>query len=411
MLTGCVITFRDRYQTVKTSSTKMPETSLARCSRATLAAVAIAAVLVGCVGNALPTSSAPRSSSSPTSLSSAAPEAPSVPSEPVRFAPLAGAKPGEVTVGLKSPWSVAFAGRHALVSERDTGQIREIASDGTTREVGTVAGVKHGGEGGLLGLAIDDHKRLYAYSTGAAGSRIERYTLAGESGGFTLRDAETIVDKIPSASFHNGGRLAFGPDGMLYASVGDAGQSRNAQDLASFSGKILRMTPDGGVPADNPFPNSLVYSYGHRNVQGVSWAANGIMFASEFGQNTWDELNIITAGGNYGWPHAEGRGGGRSFIDPVQQWAPAVASPSGIAVVGGTVFIANLRGEVLRAVPVANPTTSVDYFKGSYGRIRAVTAAPDGTLWLVTGNTDGRGSPRANDDRIVRVTLVPEISP
>ncbi len=220
-----------------------------------------------------------------------------------------------------------------------------------------------------------------------------------------LGDPRSVVDGLPSATNHNGGRIAIGPDGMLYASVGDALDRSSAQDLGALSGKILRMTPDGDVPADNPFPGSLVYSYGHRNVQGLGWAQDGTMFAAEFGQDTWDELNVIVPGGNYGWPQAEGSDGAGGFVDPVQQWSPSEASPSGLAVVAGTVFIANLRGQVLRAVPVATPGESVEYFSGELGRLRAVALAPDGHLWLLTGSTDGRGSPGPDDDRILSVSL------
>jgi glucose/arabinose dehydrogenase len=293
----------------------------------------------------------------------------------------------------------------ALVSERDTGRVLELADDGATRVVGTIGGVASGGEAGLLGLAVDDQGRLYAYSTGADGNRIERFEVTGRPGALRLGAHVTVIDGLPSASFHDGGRIAFGPDGMLYATVGDAGQSSSAQDRRSLAGKILRMTPDGHVPADNPFPGSLVYSYGHRNPQGLAWAHDGTMFATEFGQDTWDELNIIRPGGNYGWPTVEGIAHDRRFIDPVQQWAPANASPSGMTRIGSTLFIANLRGEVLRAVPIAHPSRSTDYYAGEYGRLRAVTGTPDGDLWFVTNNTDGRGSPGADDDRILRVRL------
>ena len=316
--------------------------------------------------------------------------------------------PAAITTGLGAPWSIVFLGNTALISERDSGRILERLADGGTREIGTVPGVQHGGEGGLLGLAVDpgnQSSRLYAYSTGTDGNRIQRFTVAGSAGSYALGDAETIIGQLPSARTHNGGRLAFGPDGMLYATVGDAGQSHLAQDLGAMNGKILRMTPDGAVPADNPFPGSVVYSFGHRNPQGLAWSADGTMFATEFGQNTWDELNRIEPGSNYGWPMIEGAAGQSGFVDPVQQWAPSAASPSGMTRIGGTLFIANLRGAVLRAVPVADPGTSTDYYAGEYGRIRAVTQAPDGTLWFVTNNTDGQSTPGPEDDRIMSVGL------
>ena len=190
---------------------------------------------------------------------------------------------------------------------------------------------------------------------------------------------------------------------MLYATVGDAGRGSPAQDLKSLSGKILRMTGDGDVPADNPFPGSLVYSYGHRNPQGLSWTEDGTMFATEFGQDTWDELNVITAGRNYGWPTVEGIAHTDGFTDPVQQWTPDAASPSGMTYLDGTLYIANLRGEVLRAVPVADPAAFKDHYSDRYGRIRDVTIAPNGDLWFVTSNTDGRGDPSPDDDQILSI--------
>jgi len=313
--------------------------------------------------------------------------------------------PEDVTTGLDAPWSMTFVGQTTLISERDSGKVLELLGDGTTRTVGTVPGVVHRAEDGLLGLAVSDQQDLYAYSTGTDGNRVQRFELTGRPGSYGLGAAQTILDDIPANSTHNGGRLAFGPDGMLYVTVGDAQDRPAAQDTGSLSGKILRMTTRGEVPADNPIPGSLVYSYGHRNVQGIGWADDGTMFASEFGQDTWDELNIIEPGGNYGWPDAEGQAGDARFIDPVQQWPTKEASPSGIVVAGDTVFVANLRGEVLRAIPVGDPSTATDHYQGTYGRLRAVAVGPDGFLWLLTNNTDGRGDPARGDDRILRVRL------
>lgn len=314
--------------------------------------------------------------------------------------------PREVATGLQAPWSVAFTGETALVSTRDDGQVLELLEDGSTRVVGTVEGVDAAGEGGLLGLAVDDDQ-LYTYSTSAEGNRIQRFALVGEPGSLALQDPEVVLEGIPSGGIHNGGRLAFGPDGMLYATTGDGGESSVAQEPESLGGKILRMTPDGEVPQDNPVEGSLVWSLGHRNVQGIGWAEDGTMYASEFGQSTWDELNRIEPGANYGWPEVEGtsdESGDEGFTDPIAQFEPAESSPSGIAVVDGQVFMAGLRGESLRAVPLDDPGASRVVLEG-VGRLRDVVTTPDGGLWAVTNNTDGRGSPRDGDDRIVEVDL------
>ncbi|WP_349815048.1 PQQ-dependent sugar dehydrogenase [Curtobacterium sp. MCLR17_007] len=312
----------------------------------------------------------------------------------------------DVATDLDAPWSVVLTDDDVpLVSLRDSGDVLELTDDGSPRAVGTVDGIRHGGEGGLLGMAVEDDD-LFVYSTGQDGNRVERYPLTGRAGSYGLGDPTTVIDDLPSNSFHNGGRIAFGPDDMLYVTVGDAGDRSEAQDRDSLAGKILRLTPSGAVPDDNPFAGSPVYSLGHRNVQGLGWADDGTMFASEFGENTWDELNVITAGADYGWPEVEGKGGtDRGFVDPVQQWRTDDASPSGLAVVDDTVFVANLQGEVLRSVPAADPTTSREWFGGTYGRLRTVLEGPDDTLWFLTNNTDGRGSSGDGDDRLLSVDL------
>ncbi|MCO1338677.1 glucose dehydrogenase [Kocuria polaris] len=309
-----------------------------------------------------------------------------------------------IATGLDAPWSIAFHGDVPLVSERDTARILALDDDGGTRHIGTVAGVVPEVEGGLLGIAVHD-SHLYACSTGVEGNRIERYSLEGEGRALVLGPAETVLDGIPSAQHHNGGRIAFGPDGMLYATTGDAGEASAAQDRGSLAGKILRMRPDGGEPGDNPFPGSLVYSWGHRNAQGLAWDDDGALYASEFGQNTWDELNVVEPGANYGWPDVEGAAGREEFVDPVQQWRPAEASPSGIAIAGGQIYIANLRGERLRVVPLGDPAAADEQLVGEFGRLRDAVLGPDGALWVLTNNTDGRGDPDAEDDRVLRIDL------
>ena len=310
---------------------------------------------------------------------------------------------------LEAPWSLAFHKGVTLVSERDSGRILELDDHrpARARSIATLEGVAAEGEGGLLGLAVDDDY-LFAFVTAASGNEIRRYPLSGSPGHLSLGEPEVILDGIASAGFHNGGRLAFGPDGMHYATVGDAGNRDAAQDRDSLSGSILRMESGGGVPADNPFEGSLVYSYGHRNPQGLDWTEDGTMYASEFGQDTWDELNVIEAGGNYGWPLVEGIADegsteGEDLIDPVQQWSPDEASPSGIAVSHDSILVANLRGESLRRVPLSDTADSTVEYTDEFGRIRDVATTPEGEVLLLTNNTDGRGDPADGDDRILRI--------
>lgn len=319
-------------------------------------------------------------------------------------APAGSVEVSTLATGLEAPWSLALVDGTALASERDSGRILELDGDGGQREVGTIDGVRARGEGGLLGIAVhDDH--LYAYSTGADENRLQRIELTGEPGSFALGTVETLLDGIEAASVHNGGRIAFGPDGMLYVTVGDAGNAQAAQDPDSLSGTILRLTPDGEIPSDNPFEGSPVHSYGHRNPQGLAWDEDGTLYATEFGQDTWDELNVIEPGGNYGWPEVEGAAGDDRFVDPVQQWAPADASPSGMAAADGSLWIANLRGERLREVPLEDLSTSVEHLVGEHGRLRDVAVDEDGALRVLTNNTDGRGDPGPEDDRVLRVEV------
>ena len=317
--------------------------------------------------------------------------------------------PKVIASGLEAPWSIAFVGDTPLVSERDSGRILEISSGGDAREVARLDDVEATGEAGLHGLAVRDDE-LYAFYAAGDENRIERFDLLGEVGSLSLGEPETVLDGLPTGSFHNGGRLAFGPDGMLYATLGDTGDRDSAQDRQALSGKILRMSPDGEVPEDNPFDDSLVFSMGHRNPQGIAWDEQGTMYASEFGQDTWDELNVIEAGGNYGWPEVEGiateggagEGGSDDFTDPVQQWPPSEASPSGMAVTDQSIVIAGLRGQRLHEVAFDDLSTSTQLWAGEHGRLRDVARAPDGSLVVATNNTDGRGEPGPDDDRLLR---------
>jgi glucose/arabinose dehydrogenase len=316
-------------------------------------------------------------------------------------------RPTDVTTGLRVPWGVAFLpDGTALVAERPTGRVVRIGPDGGITEAGTVPGVRALGEGGLLGLAVapDDPGTVFAYFTSADDNRVVRMPYRDGR----LGDAVPLLAGIPAAGNHNGGRIVVGPDGNLWMGTGDAGRSEQAQDRQALGGKILRIRRDGSVPADNPFPGSPVWSYGHRNVQGLAFDSTGQLWATEFGQNTWDELNKVVKGGNHGWPEVEGRGGPDGFVDPQVVWPTADASPSGLAIVDDVAYIGALRGTRLWQVPLTAGVAGrpVALLDGALGRVRTVVVPPDGGgLWLTTSNTDGRGSPREGDDRVVRVAL------
>ncbi|BFU43635.1 PQQ-dependent sugar dehydrogenase [Krasilnikovia sp. MM14-A1004] len=308
--------------------------------------------------------------------------------------------PETVATGLDVPWGLALlSDGSALVAERNSGRILQVRpGGGAPREVYRVPGVVHAGEGGLLGLAVAaDHDRtgwVYAYFTAEHDNRIVRFRLGGTAA------PEVIFQGIDKAGFHDGGRIAFGPDGMLYAGTGDAGDRPSAQDPDDPNGKILRLTPDGAPAPGNP-GGKPVWSLGHRNVQGLAWSADGTMYAIEFGQNRFDEVNVIRPGANYGWPEVEGTSNDSRFVNPLVTWSTVEASPSGAAIAGDTLYVAALRGQRLWTVPLRGGPPGAELV-GRYGRLRTVAVAPDGALWLTTSNRDGRGDPRPGDDRILR---------
>jgi glucose/arabinose dehydrogenase len=389
-----------------------------RGTTALAAAAAVGALLfAGCTGQA--SSTMPSISDSSTSADAAAPSTASAGPSPVS-APTSTAgvtiaddsATTDVVTGLEAPWSVVrLDSGSALISLRDSGRVVELTASGDLRDVAAIEGVVHEGEGGLLGLAVlgGAPSYLYAYLTTADDNRVVRAAITGSAGSYGLGPVDDVLTGIPKASNHDGGRLAFGPDGMLYVTTGDASDPTAAQDPDSLGGKVLRLSPTGAVPTDNPMPGSPVYTLGHRNPQGIAWDAFGSPWAAEFGQNTYDELNVLSPGGNYGWPEVEGRGDDGAFLNPVLQWSTDEASPSGLTAVGSTLFLAGLGGERLFEiqVPDSSDATPTERFVGeeSLGRIRDVLPGPDGTLWLLTNNTDGRGSPGDGDDRIVSVPL------
>ncbi|MFM9366604.1 PQQ-dependent sugar dehydrogenase [Streptomyces sp. Da 82-17] len=325
---------------------------------------------------------------------------------------------GTLTEDLKSPWGlVALPGGDLLVSSRDEGTITRV--DGRTGEktrLGSVPGVAPGGEGGLMGLAISpdfgSDRMVYAYFTTESDNRIARLLYDEKKpAGEQLGAPDVVLRGIPKGTIHNGGRIAFGPDEMLYAGTGETGDTSLAQDKESLGGKILRMTPDGRPAPGNPDADSPVYSYGHRNVQGLAWDSEQRLWAAEFGQNRWDELNLIKPDGNYGWPEVEGRGEGddaSTYVNPVAQWTTDEASPSGIAWAEGSIWMAGLRGERLWRIPLDGTKASAEpqaFLNGKHGRLRTVVAAGGAKLWLVTSETDTRGTPEKGDDKVLRLEV------
>ncbi len=322
-----------------------------------------------------------------------------------------------LATNLEVPWSFAFLpGGNALVTERDSGRLLTVNPSGEARVVQTLP-EGGSGEGGLLGVAVspnyEEDRYVYAYYTTERDNRVVRFRIGEEP--------EPVLTGIPVNSYHDGGRIKFGPDGMLYISTGDAGDTENSQDRGSLGGKILRIEPDGSIPKDNPFAGNPVYSYGHRNVEGLAWDAEGQLYASEFGQNTWDEVNRIEAGENYGWPEVEGKGGqDRGYVDPITVWPTSEASPSGAEIMvdgaipqwEGDLFVAALRGERLWHLELNDKGHVTDREKlldGEVGRVRDVAQAPDGSLWVSTSNYDTYGNPVSEqDDRILRLAPVGE---
>lgn len=323
-----------------------------------------------------------------------------------------------IATGLEVPWDIDFLpDGSALITERTTGRLLRLGPEtddqGLLRssEVTTVEDVNPAGEGGLLGVAVspdfDTDGAIFLYYTTATDNRIARLHLDSPDD-TPEQPPEPILTGIPAAGNHNGGRIAFGPDGYLYASTGDAGQRQRSQDRDSLAGKILRMTPDGAPAPDNPFGNHM-WAYGLRNVQGLAWDAGDRMWVTEFGENEWDEINLIDPGENYGWPEVEGTGGGDQYVDPIVTWRPAEAACSGAAVTGDTLVAACLRGQRLWLMDLTESGTVMGaprpLLEEEYGRLRAVVVAPDGSLWVTTSNRDGRlpEGPGPDDDRIVRV--------
>ncbi len=319
-----------------------------------------------------------------------------------------------VAGGLEVPWALAFTPDGRLFVTERPGRVRIVRAGRLDPEPLATLTVAARGEAGLMGLALDpafsQSGRLYLCYTLAKGSRMVNRVSVLTVRQDRATDERVLVDDIPGAGIHDGCRLKFGPDGKLYVTTGDAGESRLSQRLDSPAGKILRLNADGSVPADNPSPGSPVYSSGHRNVQGIAWDRTGQLWASEHGPSGFpcchDEINRIAPGRNYGWPEVYGKADDRRFVDPVVESGRSTWAPSGIAILGDDLYVTALRGERLlrlRLGPEGTVTSVTSLFEGVYGRLREAVAGPDGALYVTTSNRDGRGRPASDDDRILRI--------
>jgi glucose/arabinose dehydrogenase len=340
-----------------------------------------------------------------------------------------------VASGLEVPWDVDFAPDGRIFLTERSGRIRVVERGVLRPEPWATFDVARRSEMGLMGIAVSpDFARtgyLYVVGSFAAGegraeNRVYRLTERGGLG----TDRRLILGGIPAARYHAGAALDFGPDGMLYLTTGDATRPGTSQDPGSLAGKVLRLRPDGGVPADNPVAGSPVYARGVRNPQGLAWhPETGQAFAPDHGPSglprEWfrrgrDELNVVVRGGNYGWPEAAGDQGGDGFVRPLVEWTPAIA-PGGMTFYTGdalpwrgNALVAALKGEhLLRVVLLRAPTEPTGWravareplFAGQLGRIRAVAMGPDGNVYFTTSNRDGRGEPSPGDDHLLRIVM------
>ena len=311
---------------------------------------------------------------------------------------------------LEIPWALDFLPDGSIVFTERLGRVRLIdTQEGLLPEpLLTISEVAHRGEGGLLGIAVHpdfaNNHFIYVYYTYQGRQNLANRVVRFRKEDKTLLDKKIIIDNIPGASNHNGGRMKFGPDGLLYITTGDASVSDLAQDRNSLAGKILRLKDDGTIPPGNPFPGSPVYSFGHRNPQGLVWDAQGRLWAMEHGSSATDELNLIEPRNNYGWPIIRGDEQAPGLESPVIHSGRETWAPSGLAFFDGSLFFAGLRGQSLYQAVIENESVTLQrHLNRSFGRLRDVVIGPDNLLYILTSNRDGRGIPTDDDDQIIRI--------
>lgn len=318
-----------------------------------------------------------------------------------------------VATNLEKPWSIDFSDERIFISER-TGKIRIIQSDQLLDKPLISLRVADVFGGGLLGIVthpnFSDNHLLYAYYTYEDDGALWNKIIQIEEMNNEIIDVITILDRIPGSPFSNGGIMKFGPDGKLYVGTGSVSDSSHEpQNLDSLIGKILRLNADGTIPNDNPFENSLVYTYGHRNLTGLAWDSDGSMYASEIGPTKNDEINLIKAGYNYGWPDVECFSDNENFENPLKCFDPGI-EPGGIIFYSGDklelenkMILASQKPAILFQVTIDDNNTDLDTMMGGIGRIRDVAQSDDGYIYIITSNTDGKGFPDDNDDKLLRI--------
>lgn len=313
-----------------------------------------------------------------------------------------------ITTDLHIPWNINKHVNTFYLSQREGNVIKVDGVTGSkiNQNVEVTKEVLHAGEGGLLGfiLAPDFEESLeaFAYHTYKQEGQIFNRIIVLKLVENTWKEARLLVDGIPGGQIHNGGRIKIGPDGKLYATTGDAGEPEKAQNIESLAGKILRIELDGNVPKDNPFANSNVYSYGHRNPQGIAWDDEKL-YSTEHGQSAHDEINLIEPGGNYGWPIIEGDQQAPNMVSPLFHTGDNTWAPSGMAIKDNKIYVANLRGANIKVFNLTDHT--VDTLFENAGRMRDVLIESD-TIFTLTNNLDGRGEPQKGDDKLLKISLV-----
>ncbi|MBI3342447.1 PQQ-dependent sugar dehydrogenase [Candidatus Curtissbacteria bacterium] len=313
-------------------------------------------------------------------------------------------EPQIVAQNLQVPWAIAFLPNSNLLVTERIGKVDEIDKSGNVKTIFSPSDIVATGEGGLMGITLhpDFKKNNYIYlmytHTGPK-EKIVRYKYANQ----TLTEDKIILDNITASGFHHGGRIKFGPDGYLYATTGDAQQTQFAQDKNSLNGKILRMTDGGEAAPGNPF-NNLVYSYGHRNPEGLTWDKEGTLWETEHGNTATDEINIIKPGQNYGWPNVIGDQQQEGITSPVITSGTSITwAPTDLIAQNGKIYFAGLRGQAIFSFDAKNTSQINESIKYKYGRLRELTIGPDGYIYLTTSNQDGRGKPNSGDDKIIKI--------